>query len=122
MRIKTLVIATLLLLSFIGQAVASSMVFCSMDVSDQPNATNDQASMHSSMMTHISMSADVSSAMNSDACGIDCSCIENCSIGSILYISRTNASLYGASVNLHSYKAVTLTPASTSLFRPPIVS
>jgi hypothetical protein len=97
-----------------------------MDMSDPLNAPNDQASMHSSMMhssmMHENMSADMSAEMDSEACGIDCSCIENCSIGAMLYMSQSNSSLYGSSVNSHFYKAVTLTPASTSLFRPPIAS
>ena len=115
------VVVTLMLIAFVGQALAYSAMSCEMS-SDYHESHSDMS--HSKMGHHDGMNHgemnESSNGQTEDCCGIDCACPANACTSTIALssINSTDTPLLSDSVNLHQSEQPKTIPSS--LYRPPI--
>jgi len=111
-----LLIVILVLLTFIGQAIASTAVPC-----HQMNAM-DMSSQQMAMMDH-SMASDNQAnegMIKADCCQQDCNCPLGISASATLSTSLTIEYLAFSSQKIAQYSNLLSSQSLTSLYRPPI--
>lgn len=130
---------TLILLTAMGQAVASSMLFCQMDMSGSEHpmsvaqtpmeqmagmdhhAGMDMAHMERPMQHVSSMDMDMDMDMT-EGCGGDCSCTLGCSSAAIPDLMPGQNLFISTTLKINFYSAQALSQRPSSLYRPPIFS
>lgn len=117
----------LLCLIFVGQSMASSMMFYSMvdmenmDTLDHNMAMMDHGSDHNGANT-VSTSSDDDSSSD-DCCAKECQCFASgCSTISAFAKNNTNDLILDLSTKIHYDNSSIPNLTTTSLFRPPIFS
>ena len=114
---QKLLVGVLILLTFIGQAIASASVPCH----DMNNMKMTNTQMIS--MSHASMSDEMNSNDNMsslDCCQQDCNCPVGISASITLSTSLSIDSLVISEQKIEHYPHLLLAQSLTSLYRPPI--
>ena len=113
----------LICLTFVGQAVASTVMsyhMMSMKVMSGQEKTQSMSMMDHSMMNHAS---DDSEESTEDCCVKTCSCFTGgCSSIATLMKDINNNLFIDLSSKISSYSHLALSQQPTSLYRPPILS
>jgi len=110
-------VAIFILLTFVGQTIASTAVPCH-QMSDM-----DMSSQEMSMMNHSMASAEQSNAKMTmlDCCQQDCNCPMGISASATLSNTLTVNNLVFPSQKIEQYSNLSLSQSLTSLYRPPII-
>ena len=118
-----LFITLVALLAFVGQAMATVIVSCSMMDADSPDKGQMTGVVHSAHTMHaLADKSSQSKATSVDCCG-DALCSMSHCVGSAIFIITTSPQVYlnAASVLNTGYSFSYLAPDTPSLFRPPII-
>lgn len=121
---KTLMVM-LICLTFVGQAMASTIMsyhMMSMKVTSGQNQSHDMSMMDHSSHNMMSESSDGEES-SEDCCAKTCSCFTGgCSSLATLMKDTDNSLIIGLSSKISSYLSLAQSQQLTSLYRPPILS
>ena len=122
---KTLMVL-LICLTFVGQAVASTVMsyhMMSMKVMSGQEKTQSMSMMDHSDHTMMNHTSDDSDESTEDCCVKTCSCFTGgCSSIATLMKDTNNNLIIDLSTKISSYSHLALSQQPTSLYRPPILS
>jgi hypothetical protein len=122
---KTLMVL-LICLTFVGQAVASTVMsyhMISMKVMSDQEQTQSVSMMDHSDHTMMNHASDDSDESTEDCCVKSCSCFTGgCSSIATLMKDTNNNLFIDLSTKIFSYSHLALSQQPTSLYRPPILS
>lgn len=120
------VMVIMLCLIFIGQSMASSIMFYKMIAMSTMVNMSHVSTMNTNM--HANMAHDMESINGNESspancCKQECQCFANgCSAPSVFLKTFTTDALITSATKIHSHNEMILEQALTSLFRPPISS